>query len=61
MIIKEMHNDVGGGHFSAHIINQKILDAKYWWPTLYKDVQMYSQYVMFASVHEIYHWQVWPI
>jgi hypothetical protein len=38
MIIKEMHNDVGGGHLSTHIINQKILDAKYWWPTLHKDV-----------------------
>jgi hypothetical protein len=29
MIIKEMYNDVGGGHFLAHIINRKILDAKY--------------------------------
>jgi len=36
-----MHNNVGGGHFSIDITNRKILNAKYWWPTLHKDVRMY--------------------
>jgi hypothetical protein len=43
VIIKEMHNDVGGGHFSIDITSRKILNVKYRWPTLHKDVQMYNQ------------------
>ncbi len=37
-IMQEMHQGVGGGHFSTTIISCKILDAQYWWhKTLYKD------------------------
>jgi len=38
-----MHDDMGGGHFSTNITSRKILDAKYWWPTLHKDVKIYCQ------------------
>ncbi len=38
VIIKEMHNSVGGGHFLVDITNRKIMDAKHWCPTLHKDV-----------------------
>jgi hypothetical protein len=37
-----MHEEVGGGHFSEITIH-KILDAKYWWPTMHKDVFQYCQ------------------
>jgi hypothetical protein len=29
---------VVGGHFVANITTKKILDARYWWPTLFKDI-----------------------
>jgi len=28
---------VDGGHFTTNITAKKILDARYWWPTLFKD------------------------
>jgi hypothetical protein len=43
MIIKKMHNGMGDGQFSIDITSQKILDAKYQWFTLHKNVQMYCQ------------------
>jgi hypothetical protein len=36
--LKELHERMVGGHFATHIIAKKILDAKYWWPTLIKDI-----------------------
>jgi hypothetical protein len=42
--MQEMHQGVGGGHFSTTIISCKILDAQYWWcKILYKDVREYWQ------------------
>jgi hypothetical protein len=38
-----MHEGVSGGHFSSKIIVRKILDSKYWWPTMHKDVLQYCQ------------------
>jgi hypothetical protein len=38
-----MYNGVGCGHFTVKITDRKILDAKYQWPKLHKDVQMYCQ------------------
>jgi hypothetical protein len=35
-MLEEMHG-VNDGHFSSKIIIHKILDAKYWWPTMYKE------------------------
>jgi hypothetical protein len=36
--LKELHEGVVGEHFVAYIIAKKILDAEYWWPTLFKDI-----------------------
>jgi hypothetical protein len=35
--LKELHG-VAKRHFVANIIVKKILDARYWWPTLFKDM-----------------------
>jgi hypothetical protein len=43
VILWEMHKGVGGGHFWTDITAQKVLDAKYWWPTLHKDVDQHCQ------------------
>ena len=41
MILQELHKDNAGGHFSQDITVCKVLDAGYWWPTLYKDTYNY--------------------
>jgi hypothetical protein len=38
-----MHEGVGGGHLSSEITIHKILDMKYWWPTMHKDALQYNQ------------------
>jgi hypothetical protein len=43
VIIWKMHEGVGGRHFLADNIAWKVLDVKYWWPTLYKDAQQHYQ------------------
>jgi len=37
-VMKELHEGVVKGHFAIEITNKKMLDARYWWPTMYKDV-----------------------
>ncbi len=43
IVLQEMHEGVNGGHFSSNTIVHKILDAKYWWSTMHKDVSQYTQ------------------
>ena len=43
MILKELHKGNAGGYFSQDITVRKVLDAGYWWPTLYKDTYQYCQ------------------
>ena len=43
MILQELHKGNAGGHFSQDITIRKVLDAGYWWPTLYKDTYQYCQ------------------
>ena len=43
MILKELHKGNAGGHFSQNITVHKVLDAGYWWPTLFKDTYDYCQ------------------
>ncbi len=43
IVLQKMHEGVNGGHFSSDIIVCKILDVKYWWPTMHKDVFQYCQ------------------
>ena len=43
MILKELHKGNDGGHFSQEITIRNVLDAGYWWPTVYKDTYDYCQ------------------
>ncbi len=43
IILKELHEGVVGGHFAADITTKKILDAHYWWPTLFKDIHEFQK------------------
>ncbi len=38
VVFKELHEGVVGGHFAMNITTKKILNARYWWATLFKDV-----------------------
>jgi hypothetical protein len=39
--MKELDEGPSRGHFTIEITKRKILDAGYWWPTLYRDVNDY--------------------
>ncbi len=43
IILKELHEIVARGHFAIDITIKKILDAKYWWPTLFKDTHEFCK------------------
>lgn len=38
IILSELHNGVRSGHFFIDIIIQILLDSRYWWFTIHKDV-----------------------
>jgi hypothetical protein len=38
-VLKELYEGVVRGHFVIDIIAKKILNARYWWPTLFNDSQ----------------------
>ncbi len=62
VILWERHEGVGGIHFSMDITTQKVLDAKYWWPTLHKDAQYHCHSCDIANKLEISYipqWQSW--
>jgi hypothetical protein len=41
--MKELHERPSGGHFVTKIMQKKILDARYWWPIMYKDMHDYCR------------------
>jgi hypothetical protein len=41
--MKELHEGPSGRHFVMEIMQRKILDVGYWWPTMYKDVHDYCK------------------
>ncbi len=43
VIQQKMHEKVGGRHFLVNIIARKVLNVKYWWPTLHRDAQHHFQ------------------
>lgn len=44
IVLQEMHQVMGGGHFFVDINIKKIVDAKYQWPALQKDVLQHCQF-----------------
>ena len=40
-VVKELHDDPAGGHFSGDTTTHKILRTGYYWPTLFKDARAY--------------------
>jgi hypothetical protein len=43
MVMKEVHKGSLRGHFATKITQRKILDVRYWWLTMYKDVHHYCK------------------
>ncbi len=43
MVMKDLHEGPSKGHFAIEIMQRKILDVGYWWPTMYKDVHDYCK------------------
>ena len=42
LILKGCHDDICGDHFTGMVIAQKVLQAGYWWPTLFSNVAIYA-------------------
>jgi hypothetical protein len=43
IVLKELHERMVGRHFATNITAKKILDASYWWPTLFKDIHEFCK------------------
>ncbi len=43
MVMRKLHEGPLKRHFVIEIMQRKILDARYWWPTMYKDVHDYCK------------------
>jgi hypothetical protein len=43
MVTKELHEGPSKSHFAIEIMQRKILDVRYWWPTLYIYVNDYCR------------------
>jgi hypothetical protein len=41
--MRKLHEGPLKRHFVIEIMQRKILDARYWWPTMYKDVHDYCK------------------
>ncbi len=41
--MRELHEGPSWGHFATKIMHRKILDVKYQWPILYKDMNGYCK------------------
>ncbi len=41
--MKELYEGPLGGYFVIKIMQREILDARYWWPPMYKDVHDYCK------------------
>jgi hypothetical protein len=59
VILWEMHEGVGGRHFSMDITARKVLDAKCWWPTPHQDAQQHYQSCDVANKLEISYIPQW--
>jgi hypothetical protein len=43
IVLKELHEGDARGHFAIDITTKKILDARYWWPTIFKDTHEFCK------------------
>ena len=43
MILPEYHDGVEGGHYASKLMENKILRASLWWPTLHLDASEYCK------------------
>jgi hypothetical protein len=39
--MRKLHEEPSRGHFVTKIMQRKVLDVGYWWPTIYKYVHDY--------------------
>ena len=39
-VLNEMHAGVCGGHYMAKTTAHKVMRARFWWPSLFKDAQI---------------------
>jgi hypothetical protein len=60
VVLIRPHKGVGKGHFSIDITIKKILDVRYWWPTIYKDPLHFENHVTNVKKQAIWHSQAWP-
>jgi hypothetical protein len=42
-MMRELHEGLAGGQFAIEITHKKILDVRYWWPTMNRDVHDYCK------------------
>ena len=42
-VIESMHTEESGGHYALYNTVKKILNAGYWWPTMYRDTHTFIQ------------------
>lgn len=42
-VMQELHDGPAGGHFEENTTTHKILHARYYWPTLFKDAHEYER------------------
>ncbi len=43
IVLRELHERMVRGHLITNITAKKILDAGYWWPTLFKDIHKFCR------------------
>jgi hypothetical protein len=43
LILQGCHSDPAGGHFAGNVTARKVLQAGYWWPTLFNDCVTYTR------------------
>jgi hypothetical protein len=43
MVMKKLHEGPLRGDFATKIMQRKILDVGYWWPTMYRDMHDYCR------------------
>jgi hypothetical protein len=43
IVLKELHERMVGGHFAIDINAKKILNVRYWKPTLFKDIHEFCK------------------